>query len=95
MWSVPSRRRAASTERRTFAGEPSVFRRDRSSGWSGSGITPNLLAITTWSRLPASTRPSSSSLAPQPYISAVSQNVTPSSIARSSVAIDCFSSSDP
>ncbi len=53
---------------------------------------PNLVAITTASRRPFKARPSSSSLWNGPYTSAVSKNVTPSSIARSIVAIDSRSS---
>src|SRR5512142_1127929 len=56
---------------------------------------PNLVAITTRSRLPDSARPSSSSLWNGPYTSAVSSRVTPSSSARWSVATDSASCASP
>ncbi len=48
---------------------------------------PNLVASTTSSRRPAIASPTSSSLVNGPYMSAVSRKVTPSSSARSIVAI--------
>jgi hypothetical protein len=77
-----------------LAGEPSSTRLVGLSG-VGSKRIPNLVAITTSSRRPASARPSSCSLVNGPYISAVSKNVQPSSSARLIVAIASSSSAAP
>ena len=56
-------------------------------------LKPNLVAMTTRSRLRRfSARASSSSFVYGPYTSAVSKNVTPSSMARWMVAMDSRSS---
>ena len=59
------------------------------------GVKPNFVAMTTSSRTGASARPSSFSPTPQPYISAVSNIVTPSSWAFRMAAIDSVSSAGP
>ena len=61
----------------------------------GAQRMPNFVAIVTSSRRPASAFPSSSSFVNGPYISAVSRNVQPSSIARWIVAIASGSSVVP
>ena len=55
----------------------------------------NFVASTTSSRRPEMALPTSSSLWPGPYMSAVSRKVTPSSSARWIVAIDSSSSVSP
>jgi RNA polymerase sigma factor (sigma-70 family) len=55
-------------------------------------IIPNLVASTTWSRRPATARPTSSSFRYGPYTSAVSMRVMPRSTARRIVLIDSLSS---
>jgi hypothetical protein len=56
---------------------------------------PNLVAMVTWSRTGASARPTSCSLWPKPYRSAVSKNVTPSSTALRMSWLDSVSSTGP
>ena len=53
---------------------------------------PNLVATTTSSRCLPSDRPSSSSLAPTPYVSEVSKKVMPASSAASTTRWVCSAS---
>jgi hypothetical protein len=55
----------------------------------------NFVASTTSSRRSAIAWPTSRSLSPEPYMSAVSRKLTPSSIARWIVVIDSASSVGP
>ena len=90
--SIPRRFRLASHAARTYSGLPLIA---RAAGFLGSRTLPNLVAITTRARWGRSARPTSSSFAPMPYMSAVSKNVMPSSSARWIVAIDSASSPAP
>ncbi len=62
---------------------------------SASRTIPNFVASTTSSRRPAMALPTRRSLAPLPYMSAVSRKLSPSSSARWIVAIDSLSSPSP
>ena len=88
MWSVASRRSEPSTASR-MCSRPAVH---AAQSLPFSILKPNLVAMIARSRLPWSARPSSSSFVYGPYTSAVSKNVTPSSIARWMVAMDSRSS---
>ncbi len=92
MRSVPSRRSDASHARRMYPADTSepVVRRVPS-----SNVLPNFVAMTTASRSPASARPTTVSLWPVPYTSAVSKKVTPSSSPRRMAATDTSSSTSP
>ena len=61
----------------------------------GPRTFPNFVASTTSSRRPSIALPMTRSFAPQPYMSAVSRKVTPSSSARLIVAIASTSSAGP
>jgi hypothetical protein len=56
---------------------------------------PNFVAMITRSRWPRNARPSNSSFVNGPYTSAVSNSVTPRSMARCTVAIDSCSFASP
>ena len=76
---------------RTYSGSPRTPRRSP----SGPRTLPNLVASTTSSRRPTIALPTSFSLVNGPYMSAVSRKVTPSSSARSIVAVASPSSAEP
>ena len=81
----PSRLSEASHARADVLG-PAVDARDSSP--SGLRTLPNFVAMTTPSRRSLMARPTSCSFVNGPYMSAVSRNVIPRSIARWIVAID-------
>jgi hypothetical protein len=81
MTSTPSLAREASHARRVYSGEESI--RDVAEVADADAATmPNLVARNTSSRRPLIAPPTSVSLAPAPYMSAVSRWVTPRSRAR-------------
>ena len=84
----PAQRRLAGL--RAYSGLESTRR-----GWPSSRTMPNFVASTTSSRRSAIAVPTSCSFLPTPYMSAVSRNVTPRSIARWIVLIDSSSSAGP
>ncbi len=75
---------------RTYSGRPSIV-----FGFPSRRDIANLVASCTSSRRPAIAWPTSSSLWPSPYTSAVSRKVTPSSSARWIVAMDSSRSAVP
>lgn len=86
MWSTRRLRRLASTTSRMWTGRLSKPK---------SRVKPNLVAITTSSRNPATARPTTLSFSPHPYSSAVSKKVTPRSWARRIAAMPSVSSPGP
>ena len=87
-------RGAPATPRRPSGRSPGLPLMPRNSP-AGPRMFPNFVATTTWSRRSAIAFPTSRSFAPQPYMSAVSRKVTPSSSARWIVAIASPSSAAP
>ena len=88
---MPSLPSDASQAAATYSGRPLMPTHVPSSFRS----LPNLVATTTSSRRLAMALPTSRSLANGPYMSAVSRNVQPSSMARWMVAMDSASSAVP
>ncbi len=84
MWLVRRRRSDSSTELRIRSGRLLIARRR---GSAGSMSKPNLVEMTTWSRIGSSASPTRSSLVNGPYTCAVSNNVTPRSNAARVKAI--------